>query len=135
MWITLLMALLTFFLSKKKGAGTGEAIAYSVLAGGATYAFTHSDMMKGTTLAALDGAGSVSAPNLSNDATNSSSVAGQVVPVVTTGGTSGLNPALERIAPSLVDLGTGAVLGAALSGSSMWFWLAVGLAAFLVLKE
>lgn len=136
-WLSILIALLTYFLSKKNGASTGEAIGYSALAGGATYAFTHSDMMEGTTLASLDGVESVDESALSSPTgtTPITDASGEPVPNVNIEtGTSSLNPAIADIAPSLATLATGAVIGST-SDNSFWMWATIGLGLFILMSD
>lgn len=54
-WVTIILTLLSFFLTKAKTGSTSKAVLAAALAGGATYAVTHSDFAADTALAEYDG--------------------------------------------------------------------------------
>jgi len=129
-WITILIAIITYFTAKKAGATTGTALAAGALAGGATYAVTHYTDWLGADINKLDGvvptaSTDTSAGSVPNAGTNGAAIA---LPTVSAGTASGLTSALG----SLLPLGVGAVAGATLASEIPWWVWAGG--GFLLLK-
>lgn len=63
-WITIILTLLSFFLTKAKTGSTSKAALAAALVGGSTYAVTHSDFAAGTALAEYDGVVNTATPML-----------------------------------------------------------------------
>lgn len=132
-WITIIVTLLVYFLSKRNGASTTEAMTYAGLAGGATYLLTHSDMMEGTTLAELDGATSQDAADLSGDASESPS--GGVIPSVNVDTDSSSSDGLNSVLSNALPFVAGTIVGSESENSSWIWWVIGGVGLWLLLKD
>lgn len=146
-WLTILITLLSFFMSKRSGASNTKAALIAGLAGGATYYTTHQTDWGKATLGSLDGVppAVTGAPLLGADGTTPITEGGAPVatnvPLVAGGTTSTGGTGITDVLKSWGATGTAAVIGtaAAATGSGIftsknlpWF-LAAG-AAFLLLK-
>lgn len=136
-WLTIIMALLSFFASKKSGASNTKAALTAGLVGAGTYFVSHETDWGRTNLGALDGVDLGAAGSA----------------VVTPGGnaTDGSAPTTTTQTPStgIFDVlrswgatGTAAVIGtgAAATGSGVFsnkyvVWGLLGLGAFLILRN
>lgn len=58
-WLSIIMFIISFLTTKSAGGSTGRALLMGTLAGGATYAVTHSNWAKDTFLADWDNADAV----------------------------------------------------------------------------
>lgn len=113
-WITILITLLSFFVTKTKTGSTSKAAMVAALAGGATYAYTHSDFAAGTALAEYDGVSNAAGPIVLPDGTTAKDANG--VPILaagpTTVSTAGeLINAGAKVLTSWGATGTAAVIG------------------------
>lgn len=132
-WLSILMALISFFTAKKSGASNGTAAAIAGVAGLGTYAVTHYTDWGVENLGALDGV----APQDGSDVTEAvTTVSGVKVPAPTTYGTVGsvIGTATNAIAPAMPALVAGAATAAAGSLVSddvpWWLWAIGGLMIF-----
>lgn len=121
-WVSIVMFLLSFFLTKSKTGSNSKAVLAAALAGGATYAYTHSDFAAGTALADYDGVENVAAPLLNADgspAVDSNGVAITTAGPGTVSSDGGLISSAAGVLKSWGATGTAAVIGTtALSTSS-----------------
>jgi hypothetical protein len=127
-WLTIIVALFTFFASKKSGASTGQALGLSALAGGATYAASHYTDWGKANLGEFDGV----APITVDDAANPSSP-----PLVTSPGSGGGSVGLNTSGlGAIMPIAAGAVAGAAATSAfpSWLWWVGGGLLAFALLR-
>lgn len=111
-WLTIIMTLLSYFLSKKGGASDSQALLTAGLVGGATYYTTHNTEWGRTNLGKFDGVvtpGPATAPQLGNG-------------VPTDGGTAN-DPAIRpgvTIDGKPVNVSPGATSGGTVSGGSFF---------------
>lgn len=118
-WLSIIVALLSFFTAKKSGASTGEALAIGAIAGGATYAVSHYTDWGVANLGVYDG--------MASSATTTGTPSGSTA----TGVSTGLNPTVASTLPVLAGAAGGLALGAS---NSTLLWVGVGLAALFLLK-
>lgn len=122
-WITIVLTLLSFFLTKAKTGSTSKAALAAALVGGATYAVTHSDFAAGTALAEYDGVVNTARPVL--DATGQQILDANGKPVQAVSGATlapsgtagapaggGIVPAAAGVLTSWGATGTAGVIGA-----------------------
>lgn len=132
-WVTILIALVAYIISKKSGASTEEALAYSALAGTGTYLLTHSSLLEGTTLAELDGV-TPTIPTGDTSEGTETGADGNIVPNVSieTDGTTGLTDGVEDLLPAVTGFAAGTV---ASDSSNIWPWIIAGGAILLLLMD
>lgn len=138
-WLSIIMALLAFFATKKKdGSNTGTALAAAGVAGLGTYYVTHETEWGKANLGQFDGV--VTVPSeVTPDSPGTTTSGGLTVPtapVGTTGSTSGLWKTLDSWGPA----GTAAVIGTTgvvTSRSSTKYlpWLIGGVCALILLRK
>lgn len=135
-WLTIIMAIISFFQTKKNGGSTGAALAVAGMAGAATYYTTHNTDWGKANLLKYDGG--VTPPAVTSGTATVTAPGGQVVPIptpvsaTTNAGSSGYAQMLDWAAP----LAVGGIAGAAAS-SSLPSWLFPALlagGAFILLK-
>lgn len=135
-WLSIIMAIIGFFQTKKNGGSTGAALAVAGMAGAATYYTTHHTDWGKENLLKYDGG--VTVPAQAPGATTVTAPGGQTVPIPTpvsmstNAGSSGYSSMLDWAAP----LAIGGVAGAAAT-SSLPSWLLPTLiigGAFLLMK-
>lgn len=142
MWITLIMMLISYFMSAKSGNSKGKSAAVAATVGLGTYWATQNS----TTLSeANDSIAEVFTPN-STGSTASTSQEGASRPAVTAGAAAAAGSTISSLGSSAADVlkswgptGTvGVVAGTAAATSTDWSkWLpivAIGAGAFLLLK-
>lgn len=135
-WLTIIMAIISFFQTKKNGGSTGAALAVAGMAGAATYYTTHNTEWGKENLLKYDGG--VTVPVQTSGTATVTAPGGQTVPIPTpvsmntNGGSSGYSSMLDWATP----LAVGGIAGAAAT-SSMPSWLLPALiagGAFLLMK-
>lgn len=135
-WLSIIMALISFFATKKKdGSNTGTALAAAAVAGLGTYYVTHETEWGQANLGQFDGV--VTAPVLPAGTTTTTS-GGVIVPVAP-GGTTGSDSGLWSTVKEWGPVATTAVVGtaaAAATGSLEKYlpWIVGGLALLLLAK-
>lgn len=127
-WLTIIMALLSFFVTKSKTGSTSKAALAAVAAGGLTYAYTHSNYAAGTSLAEYDGVSNAAVPVLNTDGSAAVDANGKAIKtsgpgVVDLAGK--LVSSTEKVLTGWGATGTSAVLatGAVVSSSSLQKYL------------
>lgn len=140
-WLSIIMALVSFFLAGgSKPENRAKAAAVGMAAGAATYGVTHYTDWGRENLGNLDGVtvtggGQGTSPKTPT-ATNAS---GQPISVGTgsagASGSTGLFSAIGGALSSPVAAGAaGLAVGSSLNGTTL-MWIAIGLGAFLILKD
>lgn len=140
-WLSLLMALISYFTTKKKTNGnTAAALGAAALVGAGTYYVTHETEWGSENLGFLDGVTDATSATVSDGSGNVPSAVGGSVKVPTQqAGTTGFWDSTTDVLKSWGPTGTAAVIGTtALATSSnknsiVW-WAAIGLGAYLILK-
>lgn len=140
-WLTILMALLSFFASKESGASNTKALALAGLAGAGTYAVTHNTDWGAANLGSLDGVTSTtSAATVLVGADGQPVLDSHGNPVPAPSIITGLGSNVADTLKSWGGVGTAAVVGTAAASSSGLFssanlpWIAGGVALFLLIK-
>lgn len=138
-WLSIIMALLTFFTTKKSGASNTTAALAAGLVGAGTYYTTHETEWGKKNLGALDGvnlSAGVKPPTTVPVADNATG-GGVVLPSDKSGSSTGVFDVLKTWGAT----GTAAVIGtgAAATGSGVFdnkyvVWGVIGLAALFILK-
>lgn len=141
-WVTIIMALLSFFLTKAKTGSTSKAVLAAGLVGGATYAYTHSDYAAGGALASYDGVSNAGVAQLNADGQPIVDAAGN--PVVTAGPAKvtdggGISDSVAKVLTSWGATGTSAVIGTTAVATNTSLrkyipWIAIG-AGLLILTR
>lgn len=141
-WLTILMALLTFFSQKKSGASGSKALLAAGLVGAGTYFVTHETDWGRTNLGDLDGV--VTTPSVpasddntvkNPDGTVMTSGGNPVIkPVITNGAPAGSSGSIWDVFKSWGATGTALVLGTgtAAAGGSIMPLIVIGLAIALL---
>lgn len=148
MWTSIILAILTFFLSKEAGATTGQAALAGLAVGAGTYyVATETDWGK-STLGAIDtsinealGIGGEKEQAKNADGTLMVDAAGNPVYKIATAGTAassatsgtGVFGTVGKVLADNSSVLTGVAVGATLT-SSPWFWPAVAVGAYLILR-
>lgn len=147
-WLTILMALLSFFGAKKNGASNTKALLTAGLVGAGSYYVTHNTDWGRANLGALDGVVPVGSTPLLDTAGNPA-VDADGRPVYVDGPTADGGAAssdtsmvgtVGKVLTSWGGTGTAAVLGTAAAatsgffGSSAFKWILGGAVALLILK-
>lgn len=140
-WLSIIMALVSFFLAGgSKPENRAKAAAIGLTAGAATYGVTHYTDWGSRNLGNLDGVtvtgGGEETPSKAPTATNAS---GQPISVGTgsagASGSTGLFSAIGGAVSSPVAAGAvGLAIGSSLNSTTL-MWIAIGLGAFLILKD
>lgn len=137
-WLTIIMALVSFFLSKKSGASNTKAALTAGLVGAGTYYVSHETDWGQANLGSLDGV----TPSTGDTTMTTDPATGTAIkiPVNDSAGTAA--GGLAGVLTQWGATGTATVIGAtgAATGSgvfkSKWFWPAViGLGALFLLKD
>lgn len=135
-WLSIIMAIISFFTAKKNGASTGASLAVAGLAGAGTYYASHNTEWGKANLLKYDGG--VVPPVVAPGTATVAGPNGQIVPIptpvspATNAGSSGYAKMLDWAAP----LAVGGIAGAAAT-SSRPSWVVPALLAigvFLLIK-
>lgn len=113
-WVSIIMFLLSFFLTKSKTGSNSKAVLAAALVGGATYAYTHSDFAAGSSLAEYDGVENGATPLLNADSTPAKDANGQPILTAgpaTVGSDGGLISNAAGVLKSWGATGTASVIG------------------------
>lgn len=136
-WLTIIMTLASFFLSKKSGASNTKAALTAGLVGAGTYYVSHETEWGKANLGALDGV----TPSTGTETTTKEPATGTTIKVPTNTSTGAAAGGLAGVLGSWGATGTAAVIGSAGAAtgsgifSSKWFWpAAIGLGALFILK-
>lgn len=141
-WLTILMALISYFTTKKKTNGnTAAALGAAALVGAGTYYVTHETEWGSENLGFLDGVTDSTGATVTDGTGNVPSSGGTSVKVPTSTtqpATGGFWDSLSGTLKSWGPTGTALVIGtagAATSNSKSWVWWAVvGAGALLILR-
>lgn len=141
-WVTIIMTLLSFFLTKAKTGSTSKAVLAAGLVGGATYAYTHSNYAAGGALASYDGVSNAGVAQLKANGQPIIDAAGN--PVVTAGPakiTDGgsISDSVAKVLTSWGATGTATVIGTTTVATDKSLrkyipWIAIG-AGLLILTR
>lgn len=133
-WLTILMAVLSFFFTKKNTGSTSKAALAAALVGGGTYAVTHNTDWGRANLGQFDGvAPAVTIPGPNGTTTQGAS--GATVGVTPETSKSGLDLKLPAIGGTGAGIAVGAGVGALLSGIKPIYLIGGIIALFLLLKK
>jgi len=140
-WLSILLALLTFFTSKASGASNTKALVTAGLAGAGSYYVTHETDWGKANLGQLDGV------IITDASANSPIVDSNGNPVLDESGTTMVAPIIDGVGSNITDVlkswggaGTAAVIGTTAAASNGLFssanlpWLLGGIALLLVMK-
>lgn len=141
-WLSIIMALISFFVTKKKTNGnTAAALGAAALVGGATYYATHETDWGKENLGFLDGVTDSSGATVAAGTGNVPSSSTGTVTVPSAGTSTSTGGFWDGVTGVLKDWGpTGTALvvgtaGAVTSNGKSWiWWAALGVGAFLLLK-
>lgn len=140
-WLTIIMALLSFFASKQSGASNTKALAMAGLAGAGTYAVTHNTDWGAANLGSLDGVTSTTSAAtvlVGSDGQPVLDAAGNPVPAPSL--ITGLGSTVADTLKSWGGVGTAAVVGTVAASSSGLFssanlpWIIGGVALVFLMK-
>lgn len=140
-WLSIIMALVSFFLAGgSKPENRAKAAAIGLAAGAATYGVTHYTDWGKENLGSLDGV-TVSGGGETDSVKNPTVANANGVPVnlgsnaASTNGSTGLFSAMGGALSNPVVAGaTGIAVGSSVSKTTL-MWIAIGLGAFLILKD
>lgn len=133
-WLTIFMAVLAFFITKKNTGSTSKAALAAALAGGGTYAVTHDTDWGRANLGEFDGV----VPEVTIPGPNGTPIQGAPGATVgttpeTSKGGSGLT--LPAIGGTGAGVAVGAGVGAVLGGMNPIVLIGAAIALFLLLKD
>ena len=117
-WLSIIMAIISFFVSKKNGASTGASLAVAGLAGAGTYYASHNTDWGRENLLKYDGG--VTPPAITPQTATVAGPDNQIVPIptpvspTTNAGSSGYAKMIDWAAPLAVGGVTGAVVASSL---------------------
>lgn len=132
-WLTIIITLLSFFVSKRNGMSDTSALLTAGLAGAGTYYVTHETDWGKANLGDLDGAPPTTTGGTS---TGTNDTSGTPVPKPGTGTTTS-GTSIWDVFKSWGATGTALVTGVAAGATGLTSWLpliAIGVVAYLVLK-
>lgn len=133
-WLTILMSLLSFFVSKRNGASNTQALLTAGLAGAGTYYVTHETDWGKTNLGAFDGV-------IASGTTPLKTEGGVAVTKEngTTAATSGIDSTIGKLLTSAGGTAAAATVGgftfgALLASPNAWKWVALAVGAYFILS-